>query len=172
MSRLGLRAWTLGTALLLLGPASSRAADNGFAVVSAGLFDALQADDRAGEIGLQVRGRGWLWRHRLAPMAGILTTTDGSFCGYAGLSLDVPLGSHFALRASFGPGAYARGDGKNLYSVFQMRSGLEAGWRFRTGTRLGLELGHISNGSITEYNPGQTSVLLLVTIPFAMGGER
>jgi lipid A 3-O-deacylase len=167
-----LRTLAAACALLLVLPPPSRAADSAFVSLSAGLFDALQADDRAGELGLQVRGRGWLWRRRLAPMAGMLTTTDGSLCGYAGLSLDVPLGAHFALRASFGPGAYARGDGKDLYSVFQMRSGLEAGWRFRGGTRLGLELGHISNGSITEYNPGQTTLLLLVSLPFATGGAR
>ncbi len=167
-----LRTLAAAGALVLLLSAPLRAADSGFVSLSAGLFDALQADDRAGELGLQVRGRGWLWRRRLAPMAGILTTTDGSFCGYAGVSLDVPLGTHFALRASFGPGAYARGDGKDLYSVFQMRSGIEAGWRFSGGTRLGVELGHISNGSITEYNPGQTSLLLLVTLPFATGGGR
>jgi hypothetical protein len=172
MKRSALGPGALALAFVVGAAAPSQAADSGAAVLSAGLFDALQADDRAAEIGLQVRGRGWLWRHRLAPMAGMLTTSDGSFCGYAGLSLDVPLGPHFALRASFGPGAYARGEGKNLYSVFQMRSGLEAGWRFHGGTRLGLELGHISNGSITEYNPGQTSLLLLVTVPFATAGGR
>lgn len=100
-------------------------------------------------------------------------TSDGAFLAYAGLSLDVPLGSRgFLLRASVAPGAYARGDGKNLHSVFQIRSGLETGWRFRGGLRLGVELEHVSNGSTTAYNPGETSVLLAVTVPLSAADPR
>jgi hypothetical protein len=145
----------------------------GVVVFSAGQFDTLQADDRAVEVAVQWRGRGWLWRRRLAPMVGAMTTTDGAFLGYAGLSLDIPLGGRgFTLRASVAPGAYGQGDGKDLYSVFQVRSGLETGWRFRGGVRLGLELEHVSNASTTEYNPGETSVLVLVTVPLSATRSR
>ncbi len=155
----------LGGALFLL-PAPARAGDPGVVGFSFGHFDAFQADDRAAEFGVQWRGAGWLWRRRLAPMVGTMTTTDGALLGYAGLSLDVPLGRRgFALRVSVAPGAFARGDGKNLHSVFQLRSGLETGWRFRSGFRLGFELEHISNGSTTSYNPGETSILAVVTVP-------
>jgi Lipid A 3-O-deacylase (PagL) len=169
--RLELRA-LLGGVLLLL-PGSARGADPGVIVFSAGQFDTLQADDRAIELGVQWRGGGWLWRRRVAPMAGTMTTTDGALLGYAGLSLDIPIGGRgFILRASVAPGAYARGDGKDLHSVFQVRSGLETGWRFRGGARLGLELEHISNASTTDYNPGETSVLVLVTVPLSAAGGR
>jgi hypothetical protein len=136
--------------------------------LSLGQFDAFQADDRAAEFGLQWRGRGRLWRRRLAPMAGMMATTDGGFLGYAGMSLDLPLGRRgFLFRVSVAPGAFSRGDGKNLHSVFQVRSGLETGFRFGSGVRLGLELEHVSNAS-TAYNPGQTAVLAVVTLPLSM----
>ena len=136
--------------------------------LSLGHFDSFQADDRAAEVGVQWRGPGWLWRRRLAPMVGTMTTTDGALLGYAGLSLDLPLGRRgFLFRVSVAPGAFSRGDGKNLHSVFQVRSGLETGFRFESGVRLGLEVEHVSNAS-TAYNPGQTSVLAVVTLPLSM----
>jgi hypothetical protein len=165
-------AWALGGVLALVG-APAQAADPGEVAFTFGHFDTLQADDRALELGSQWRGPGWLWKRRLAPMAGAMATSDGAFLAYAGLSLDVPLGSRgFLLRASVAPGAYARGDGKNLHSVFQIRSGLETGWRFRGGLRLGVELEHVSNGSTTAYNPGETSVLLAVTVPLSAADPR
>jgi hypothetical protein len=48
-----------------------------------------------------------------------------------------------------------------------MRSGLEAGWRFGGGVRLGLEIYHVSNGSTTDYNPGESSLVLTVALPLS-----
>ncbi len=156
-------ACVLGGALLV--PVIVRASDPATLAVSAGAFDVLQAKDPAAEFGVQWRGGGRLWK--LAPMVGAMGTTDGGLIGYLGFSVDVPLGRHFALRGSFAPSAYAKGHGKELYSVLQFRSGIEAAWRIGERLRLGVEFYHVSNASITEYNPGEDSLVLTVAVPLS-----
>ncbi len=151
--------------VLLLSPATTRASEPAVLALSAGAFDALQADDPATEFGLQWRGGGRLWK--LAPMVGAMATTEGGLHGYLGFSLDLPLGRHFALRASFAPGAYSMGNGKELHSVLQFRSGIEACVRFGGHFRVGVELYHVSNGGISELNPGESSVVLMVAVPLS-----
>jgi hypothetical protein len=69
------------------------------------------------------------------------------------------------LRPSFAPGYYNMGSGKDLGSALEFRSGLEVGFCFSNGTRLGVEFNHISNGGLADHNPGANSLMLMVTIP-------
>ena len=151
--------------ILLLSPAAARAGQPAVLSVAAGAFDALQQDNPAMEFGLQWRGGRRLWK--LAPMLGAMATVEGGLLGYLGLSLDLPLGRHFALRASFAPAAYEMGNGKELYSVLQFRSGIEAFVRLGRHLRVGVELYHVSNGGITELNPGESSVVLTLAVPLS-----
>jgi hypothetical protein len=70
------------------------------------------------------------------------------------------------LRLGFGPGYYDRGaTGKDLGLSLEFRSSLEIGWCLRSGWRLGLELVHLSNGDLAKVNPGNGSLLFVVTLP-------
>ncbi len=144
-------------------PATASAAEPALLVPSAGAFDLNKQFDPATEFGLQWRGGGRWWR--LGPMAGAMANTDSAFNAYLGFSLDFPLGQRLALRPSFAPGYYANGDGKDLHGALQFRSGLEAGWRFGRGLRLGLELYHMSNLGLETPNSGEESLVLTFALP-------
>ena len=47
----------------------------------------------------------------------------------------------------------------------QFRSGIEAGWRFGKGLRVGLELYHLSNAGLEDLNPGEESLVLTFALP-------
>lgn len=152
-----------GAVVLLLVGGVALAGEPAALGFSAGCFDCNKRVNPAAEFGLQWRGGGrWL---RLGPLAGAMATTDGGFNAYVGFSLYVPLGPRFVLRGSFAPGAYATGNGKDLHSVLEFRSAIEAGFRFGRGLRLGVELYHLSNGSLSERNPGEESLVLTLAIP-------
>jgi hypothetical protein len=162
--RAGRRAGTaLALALLATGPLHAE----GGAVLafSAGVFEAGDSTHQAAEAGLQWRGGGHWWVFH--PMAGGMVTHKGSCNLYAGFSFDLPLGNRLVLRPSFAPGYYNKGSGKDLGYALEFRSGLEVGWRFSSGTRLGVEFNHISNASLGDRNPGANSLIAMVAIPAA-----
>ena len=64
------------------------------------------------------------------------------------------------LTPSFGGGLYSNGDGKDLGNVVQFRSTLELSYEIPSGDRIGLSIGHISNASLGNKNPG-TEILSL-----------
>jgi lipid A 3-O-deacylase len=130
---------------------------------SGGAFDANKNVNPATEFGLQVRGGGRWWR--FGPMLGVMATTDRGFDAYGGFSLDFPIGRGFALRPSFAPSLYSKGDGKDLHGRIQFRSGIEAAWRFGGGARLGVELYHLSNAGLQDLNPGEESLVLTLALP-------
>lgn len=142
-------------------PAS--AAEPALLMLSGGAFDANKQFNPATEFGIQWRGGGRWWR--LGPMAGAMATTDSAFDAYLGFSLEFSLGTRVGLRGSFAPSYYSKGDGKDLHGVVQFRSGIEAGWRFGRGLRLGLELYHLSNAGLQDLNPGEESLVLTFALP-------
>jgi hypothetical protein len=155
----------LALAFALLGTAPLRAEGGSALAIAAGVFEPGDSTYQAAELGLQWRGGGRLWV--LHPMVGAILTHKGSYDLYAGFSFDLPLGKRVILRPSFAPGYYNMGSGKDLGYSLEFRSGLEVGWRFSNGTRLGVEFNHISNGGLGDRNPGANSLLLMVTIPTA-----
>lgn len=144
-------------------PAAVSAREPAVLMFSGGAFDANKRVNPAAEFGLQWRGGGRWWR--LSPMAGAMATTDSAFNAYLGFSIDLPLGTRLALRPSLAPTYYSKGNGKDLHGVVQFRSGIEAGWRFGKGLRLGLELYHLSNASLQDRNPGEESLVLTFAMP-------
>jgi lipid A 3-O-deacylase len=155
----------MALAFALLRTAPLRAEGGSALVVAAGVFEPGDSTYQAAELGLQGRGGGRVWV--LHPMAGGMVTHKGSFDLYAGFSFDLFLGKRLVLRPSFAPGYFNKGSGKDLGYPLEFRSGLEVGWRFSNGTRLGVELNHISNGGLADRNPGANSLMLMVTIPTA-----
>jgi hypothetical protein len=98
----------------------------------------------------------------LALAAALETDSDHDAWGGAGLLLTMPLrrGS-WRLEFSFMPGLYAFGIGEDLGKhtlVYRSQFGISRGCATRW--RIGLSLGHKSNGGTAEKNPGSETVLL------------
>lgn len=110
---------------------------------------------------------------KIKPWAGIEVTSRHSLYGAAGILIEVPLGPHFVLTPNIGIGPYNYGGGKNLGSVFEIRSTFEGGYVFDNGMRLVASIGHTSNAGITRRNPGTEQGMISFQIPIsAMVGGR
>ncbi|NIZ10764.1 acyloxyacyl hydrolase [Pseudooceanicola sp. HF7] len=107
-----------------------------------------------------------------------LGTTYGPFQPVFGLSVtdegDAWLGGGAAwtgyidrayLQLHLMPGVYARGDGPDLGSVVEFRSGVELGYEARNGVRYGLSYDHRSNAELSAVNPGLETFQFRVSFP-------
>ncbi len=110
---------------------------------------------------------------KVKPWAGLEVTTRTSIWGGGGILIEVPLGKHFVLTPNIGIGAYDYGRGKNLGSVFEIRSTFEGGYVFDNGTRLVASFGHTSNAGVTKRNPGTEQAMISFQIPISsmVGGQ-
>lgn len=131
--------------------ASDRPADPAHVSFSAGWYDFNDAWD-AGEFRIEWRGSPWVWGIR--PLAGLMATSDVAAYGYGGVALDLYFGRRIVVTPSFAAGLYHDGDGKDLGSAVEFRSGLEVGWRFDDRSRISVILYHLSNAGISDTNPG------------------
>ena len=110
---------------------------------------------------------------KVKPWAGLETTSRQSIFGGGGILVEVPLGPHWVLTPNVGIGAYGRSNGKNLGSVFEIRSTFEGGYVFNGGSRLVAAFSHTSNGGITRHNPGTESAVVSYQVPIAaLIGQR
>jgi hypothetical protein len=101
----------------------------------------------------------------LKPWVGFEFTTDRAAYGVAGILTDVYFGRRLVLTPSFGIGAYADGDGKDLGHTVEFRSQLELGYRFDDWSRIALAVSHISNASLGDDNPGTEIATVYYHIP-------
>ena len=120
--------------------------------LSAGWYD---INDNEGAVDFRAEYR-WdspiIWV--IKPWAGVEATSDGAMFGAAGILADIKIGSGFLITPSFGPGLYSDGGGKELGNVLEFRSQLEMGWEYANESRVGVSIGHISNASLGDKNPG------------------
>lgn len=127
--------------------------------LSFGATDVLD-DSARGEASweMQFAGRRFaLWPKEwpdLHPLAGVLTTTDGSIYPYAGVSLRLPLRPRVWFTPSLSAGAYVHGGGFDLGSPVEFRSRAEIVYEISARNRIGLSFGHLSNSGIRKRNPG------------------
>jgi lipid A 3-O-deacylase len=161
LRQLGRFGWFGAFALLLL-VQPARAEEPDFIAFSAGVFD-LGKDQKAAEGRLEYRSDIRLWVFK--PFIGVMGTSDGGAYGYAGVLVDIFFGRRMVTSLSFAPGAYAKGDGKDLGHELEFRSQLEVAYRFSDRSRLGVALSHISNASIGDKNPGAESLMLTYALP-------
>jgi len=80
---------------------------------------------------------------------------------------DIYFGS-WVLTPSAAVGLWQKGDGKNLGSWVEFKTGAELAYRFADRSRLGVSFHHISNAGLTERNPGEESFELVWSIPFGL----
>lgn len=105
----------------------------------------------------------------LRPLVGIMATVKGSTYLYAGLNFDLLFCDHLLVSPGFAAGYYRKGGGKDLGYPLEFRSGIELGWQFEGGYRLGIHFYHLSNASIGRKNPGEESLVLFYDIPISKG---
>ena len=114
----------------------------------------LQGEYRFGDV---------LWI--FSPFVGLMGTSAGAFYGYAGFGFDINFGANWVVTPTFAGGYWYRGEGLNLGSWWEFRSGAEFDYRFANRSRLGLAFYHMSNAGLTKQNPGEQALLLVYTVP-------
>ncbi len=103
------------------------------------------------------------------PLVGLMSTIRGSVYLYLGLNFDFLFCDHLLFAPGFAAGYYWPGSGKNLGFPIEFRSGVELGWQFTDGHRLGVHFYHLSNASLGKKNPGEESLVLFYDIPISKG---
>lgn len=142
-------------------PAVEPAAEDLLLQLGVGAFDAVRQDDTAAHAAFHVALRPR--RFQIRPVFGLFVTSDEAVYGYAGAARDFPLSRRFVLTPQFSVGAYENGGGKDLGHTLEFLSSLQLAYRFDGGSRLGLAYQHISNGSISDDNPGAEIIQLIWT---------
>jgi lipid A 3-O-deacylase len=102
---------------------------------------------------------------RIRPFVGIEGTTDSAAYVYGGGMLDVHFGEHFILSPNAAVGAYFNGDGREMGSTLEFRTGVEAAWEFDNKMRVGAAFHHISNAGVGDINPGVEELTFNLSIP-------
>ena len=90
---------------------------------------------------------------------------NAAFYAAAGVLLNLELGRGWVLTPSFGGGYYNAEDGLDLGFDAEFRSGVELAKRFGNGHRLGLAFSHLSNGALSDRNPGTETLGLVYSLP-------
>ena len=149
-------------AAALLVSSAALADDTGLLALGAGGYDfdhSMPAAEFRGEYRF---GAGFYF---IKPIVGMLVTSRGTTYTYGGLRADLIFYQHYVLMPVAAVGLYTRGNGKNLGSPVEFKTGLELAYRFDGGTRLGLAFDHISNAGLTKHNPGTENLLLMYSLP-------
>lgn len=94
------------------------------------------------------------WARGFSPVVELSAGAAGEVFGGAGLVWRSAEAGSCDLKIGVAPGAYAKGDGKDLGGAFQIYSFVEAGLRLGERHRVGLRLAHLSNASVRSTNPG------------------
>jgi hypothetical protein len=149
---------------ILLVPGAVRADDLSRFTIGTGIFDVLEQEEESVAFGLEWRP-GQRYFDVIAPFAGGMITSDGGALGYVGFGLDFVLADRFVLMPFTGIGLYTDGDGKDLGSPVQFRSGLELGYRLDSGVQIGVSGFHVSNGGLGDENPGTEVLMLQLSVP-------
>jgi hypothetical protein len=154
---------SLAGAAMLAAPAMARAADPAYIALGAGAYDFLH-DNLAAQIRGEYRfAHGFFF---LKPLVGALATSDSSIYAYGGFRVELKLGQHFVLMPVATVGYFSKGDGKDLGSPVEFKTGVELDYQFDNASRLGIAFDHISNAGLTRRNPGTESLLVVYSLPF------
>jgi len=100
-----------------------------------------------------------------SPFIGVMGTGQGAFYGYFGFGFDINFPYNLVLTPTAAAGYYYEGQGLNLGSWWEFRSGAELDYRFADQRRIGVGFYHMSNAGIGKNNPGQEMVNLVLTLP-------
>ena len=93
------------------------------------------------------------------------TGRNDEFYAAVGVLADVELGRGWVLTPSFAAGYYNASSGLDLGFDAEFRTAVELARRFGHGQRLGLCLAHLSNGSLSDHNPGTETLGVSYSFP-------
>ena len=100
------------------------------------------------------------------PFYGIEFTTDSALYGLGGIYIEEQISDKLFITPNIGVGAYSDGNGKELGHTIQFRSTIEISYKIESGNRIGISIGHISNASLGNKNPGSEVLSLSYQTPF------
>ncbi|NLG33941.1 MAG: acyloxyacyl hydrolase [Lentisphaerae bacterium] len=89
----------------------------------------------------------------------------GAVYAAGGVLFNLHLGRGWFLTPSFGPGYYDDGGHFDLGFELEFRTGIELSRQFRNRHRLAVGLAHLSNGSLSDRNPGTETLHICWSIP-------
>ena len=130
---------------------------------STAIFDVLQNDISSFEGRIEYRVNSA--RFPLKLLTGFMANTDGGRYIYAGLFFEITITDFFSLIPSFAPGFYIKNFSKDLHSLIEFRSQIEAIVTLSKNLIAGFSFNHISNASLGETNPGVESIAITVQLP-------
>ena len=143
---------------------NAQADDPDFLSVSLGAFDTFDNKTAVeGRVEYRSDWKFWIFK----PFSGFMATSDKALYGYLGVLIDLYFGRRFVVTPSFAPGAWSRGDGKDLGHWIEFRSQLEFAYRLDDRSRFALSISHMSNAGLDSTNPGEESVMLTYALPFS-----
>src|SRR5579862_1674448 len=152
-------------ASIIGGSTGAKANFGGYVVGGLGAYDFLH-NFTATEGRLEFRfSQSFLYLH---PLVGTFFTNKGSIYTYGGFRFEIPLGGRFMLIPMAAVGDYEKGNGKNLGSHIEFKTGAELDVIFDSGIRIGPVFDHVSNAGLTKRNPGEENVLLMVSVPLGI----
>jgi lipid A 3-O-deacylase len=128
---------------------------------SAGVFEVFDRPQAEFSVDLRFSGKG-RWQPRLI---GTWAKGGATFAG-AGLLLHATPAEGWNFAIGFAPGYYERKRGPRLGSRLEFFSTIEISRDLGRGRRLGLSIGHMSNGSLGDSNPGTETVSIFWLLPF------
>ena len=156
--------WAIVLVLLLPGwLLADSSTDRHEILFSAGVGEALESNLLPfGTVDFRFK-ENWVGIHPYA--VGGWTSKGALYLG-AGLLYHFNLEHGMRLTVSSGPGYYQhRGDLKNLGNRAEFYSRIELSRALSKGRRLGLSIGHISNGGLGSSNPGSETICLTFSTP-------
>jgi hypothetical protein len=133
-------------------------------VLSAGQFNIEDPSEGPTGGGLEYR---WapLDRWKLIPGVGFTLAEGGVAYGYAALHYDFHLGRSWFLTPVVGAGLFRNGGDVDLGHSVQFKSGIELSARVAERYRVGLLFYHLSNGGLSDDNPGVEVLEVVFGIP-------
>jgi lipid A 3-O-deacylase len=120
--------------------------------------------DRVGLIESEYRFGDVWWI--LSPFVGVMGTGQGAFYGYFGFGFDINFPHNVVLTPTAAAGYYDNGQGFDLGSWWEFRTGAELAYRFADQRRIGVGFYHISNAGIGKEDPGAEIANVVFTVPF------
>ncbi|WP_099824497.1 acyloxyacyl hydrolase [Oceaniglobus indicus] len=103
----------------------------------------------------------------VAGMAAVQTDSDRDVWLGVGISSIVNLSPSWFIEGSFAAGYYDGGNnGNDLGGKLEFRTLVGTGYRFNDRHRLSVAVDHISNGGLSNRNPGRNSVFLRYGLSF------
>lgn len=106
----------------------------------------------------------YLW-WRIRPQAILIAPEIHSLFFGLGIGFEFYFKESFVITPNFSPGLYYQGGWRNLGLPLEFRSCLDVAYELRNKVRVGGQISHISNASISSKNPGANFFAFFVSFP-------